>query len=77
MTQSRAKKDAMSKGTKKDKNWMEKAFNPENKGKLHEALGVTMNKKIPKKKLDKAVHSTNPLIRKEANLAKTARRYSR
>jgi len=40
-------------------------------GKLHRELGVAQGKKIPAKKLEKAEHSKNPTIRKEANLAKT------
>ena len=35
------------------------------------ALGVPAGEKIPEKKLEKAEHSSNPTIRKEANLAKT------
>ena len=41
------------------------------KGALHKELGVPSGKKIPKKKLEKAEHSKNPLERKRAVLAET------
>jgi hypothetical protein len=44
------------------------------KGALHKALGVPEDKNIPTKKLIKAEHSTNPKIRKEADLAKTLKK---
>jgi hypothetical protein len=40
-------------------------------GKLHRELGVKQGQKIPAKKLEKAEHSKNPTLRKEADLAKT------
>lgn len=43
-------------------------------GKLHRDLGVPEGKKIPAKKLEKATHSKNPSIRREANLAKTLKK---
>jgi hypothetical protein len=53
--------------------WIQKTGinKPENKGKLHRALHIAPDKKIPAKKLDKATHSKNPTIKKEAVLAKT------
>jgi hypothetical protein len=48
-----------------------------NKGALHRNLGVPAGKKIPAKKLAKARKSSNPLIRKEANLAKTLASFNR
>jgi len=42
-----------------------------NKGALHRALDVPVGKKIPAKKLEAALHSSNPKVVKEANLAKT------
>lgn len=54
----------------KPKFWIKKAIGS-GKGKLHEKLGVPKDEKIPEKKLEKAEHSENPTIRKEANLAKT------
>jgi hypothetical protein len=56
-----------------DKKWIENAT--KNKGALHKALGVPSDKKIPKKKLDKALHSKNMKIRKEAILDKTLRSF--
>lgn len=42
-------------------------------GALHRELGVPKDKKIPQSKLTKALHSDNPKMRKQANLAKTLR----
>lgn len=41
------------------------------KGSLHKDLNVPLDKKIPKKKLDKAAKSSNPTLKKRAVLAKT------
>ena len=41
------------------------------KGALHKALHVPEGKKIPTAKLEKAEHSKNPTIRREAHLAET------
>ena len=54
---------------KEEKNWIAGAI--KHKGKLHKELGVKEGKKIPEKKMEKAEHSKNPTIKKEANLAKT------
>lgn len=54
-------------------NWIEEAT--KNKGALHTALGVKEGKKISNTKLDKAILSKSPKIRKEANLAKTLRSF--
>lgn len=51
------------------KNWISDAV--KNKGALHRELDVPVGKKIPAKKLNKAMHSKNPLERKRAALAKT------
>jgi hypothetical protein len=40
-------------------------------GALHKQLGVPKGQKIPAAKLAKAAHSSNPTLRKRANLAKT------
>jgi hypothetical protein len=40
-------------------------------GALHKALHVPEGNKIPAAKLAKAAHSSNPTMRKRANLAKT------
>ena len=37
---------------KKDKNWIQKAIKPKNKGKLRAAAGAKAGKKIPAKKLN-------------------------
>ena len=42
-----------------------------NKGALHRHLGVPEDEKIPAAKLEKATHSSNETIRKEAQLAET------
>jgi hypothetical protein len=55
------------------KKWIQKALPKSSKGKLHRELGVPMGKKIPKSKMIKALHSENPRMRKQANLAKTLR----
>lgn len=54
-------------------NWIEEAT--KNKGALRKALGVKEGKKISNSKLDKAILSKSPKIRKEANLAKTLRSF--
>jgi hypothetical protein len=41
------------------------------KGGLHESLGVPMGKKIPTERIEQATHSSNPKVRKQANLAQT------
>lgn len=53
------------------KKWIQKALSPSSKGKLHEKLHVKEGEKIPEKKLEKAEHSKNPTLRKEAVLAET------
>lgn len=45
------------------------------KGALHRELHVPTGEKIPAKKLSKAAHSKNPLLRKRANLAKTLKSF--
>lgn len=41
------------------------------KGKLHQHLGVPEGEKIPQEKLEAAMNSKNPTIRREAALAHT------
>lgn len=43
------------------------------KGALHKEMGIPEGKKIPEKKLNKAAKSSNPLLAKRANTAKTLR----
>ena len=72
MPRSRSVKNAMREDSKK---WVSQAFNPARKGALHSALGVSQDKKIPAKKLDKAAHSKNPLLKKMAVLAENAKHF--
>ena len=51
------------------KKWIKGAI--QHKGKLHRDLGVPEGKKIPAEKMEKARHSKDPAIRKEAALADT------
>ncbi len=44
-------------------------------GALHRALGVPQGEKIPAGKLASAANSSNPRVRKEANLAKTLSKF--
>ena len=50
--------------------WIQKAVNPAHKGGLHKALHVAQDKTIPKAKIEKATHSTNPKLRHMAQFAK-------
>ena len=56
-----------------NKDWIKDAT--KEKGALHKALGVPVDKKIPSKKLDKALHSKSMKVRKEASLAKTLKSF--
>ncbi len=51
-------------------------INPKNKGKLHEDLGIPSKKKIPLYRLDEAMHSESPDVRKRANFARNARNFN-
>lgn len=53
-------------------NWIAGAT--KNKGALHRALHVPEGEKIPASKLEKAERSSNPTMRKRANLAKTLKK---
>lgn len=46
---------------------------PSRKGLLHKKLGVPQGDKIPMSKINKALHSKSPSLRKEANFAKNFR----
>lgn len=50
-------------------NWISGAI--KHPGALHEKLHVPEGKKIPKSKINKAAHSKDPTLRREASLAKT------
>lgn len=54
---------------KKPKKWIQAM--KMKKGALHKDLGVPTGKKIPAKKLSKAMHSDNPRIARRARLART------
>lgn len=54
------------------KRWIQNAIG--HPGALHEALHVPEGEKIPAGKMQKALHSENPRIRRMANLAKTLKR---
>ena len=56
------------------KKWISGAV-AEGKGALHRHLNVPEGKKIPEEKLETARHSKNSTIRKEANLAKTLKKF--
>jgi len=45
------------------------------KGALHKELGVKNGHPIPEKKLDQALHSTNPLERERAQFAENAKHF--
>ena len=56
-----------------EKKWMQEAF-ANNRGGLHRALGIAQDKKIPEKKLEKALNSDNPHVRHMAQAAENARK---
>lgn len=66
---SRANKEVMCKSGGSRGKWIQSAI--KHPGALHESLHVPEGKKIPEKKLEKAMHSKNPLTRKRAALART------
>jgi hypothetical protein len=69
----KTKKKAAKTPTKRK--WMAKAF-AKHPGKLHERLHVPEGEPIPESKLNKATHSSDVGLKREAVLAKTARRYA-
>jgi len=58
----------------KKKNWISGAV-AEGKGKLHKKLGVPEGDKIPEEKLNEALRSKDKTERKEAQLAKTLKKF--
>lgn len=53
-----------------------KAFKPGGeKGKLHREMGISTAKKIPAKRLQKATHSKNPEIKRDAIRAETMKKW--
>jgi hypothetical protein len=69
----KTKKKASKTATKRK--WMAKAFE-KHPGKLHQRLHVPEGEPIPESKLDKATHSSDTGLKREAVLAKTAKRYA-
>jgi hypothetical protein len=67
------KKKAAKTATKRK--WMAKAFS-KHPGKLHERLHVPEGEPIPESKLEKATHSSDLGLKREAVLAETAKRYA-
>lgn len=59
-------------GYRKAKKWIAGAI--KRPGGLHRALGVAEGEKIPAKKMQAALKSDNPRLRRMANLAKTLKR---
>ena len=56
------------------KDFIKKALSkPGSKGKLHRELDVPEGEKIPAKKMKKALHSEDPMLRKQASFARTLR----
>ena len=54
------------------KNWIKGALSkPGSRGALHRELNVPEGQKIPKAKVEKAAHSTNPVLAQRARLAET------
>lgn len=49
---------------------------PDHKGLLHKKLGVPQGERIPAGKLEQALRSASPALRKEANFAKNAKKWN-
>jgi hypothetical protein len=58
------------------KKWIQEALPPSSKGKLHKALGVAADKKIPEGKL-KAAEKKGGKVGKEARLAETLKGFKK
>jgi hypothetical protein len=50
---------------------------PQNRGKLHQQLGVPQGDKIPAGKLAAALHSTSETLRKRAQFAENAKHWNK
>ena len=59
---------------KKKKNWISGAV-ADGKGKLHKKLNIPEGEKIPEEKLNEALRSKDKTERKEAQLAKTLKKF--
>lgn len=51
-------------------------LNPKHAGMLHRDLGIEPSNKIPLAKLELAIHSKNPSVRRRAQFAKNARGFN-
>lgn len=51
--------------------WIQKAIPESHRGRLHRALHIPEGEKIPEKKIEKASHSSNERLAREARLAET------
>jgi hypothetical protein len=51
--------------------WIQKAIPESHKGRLHRALHIPEGQKIPEKKIERAEHSSNHRLAREAQLAET------
>ena len=58
------------------KKWIGKAVG-KNPGGLHRATGTPAGQKISDKAIEKAENSSNPKVRKEANLAETLKGFKK
>lgn len=56
-------------------NWIQGAV--KHKGALHKELHVPQGEKIPTNKLNKAAHSSNPILKKRAILAETLSKFKK
>jgi len=66
-----SQKQTLSEGAVAESNkWIQGAVNPAHKGDLHKALHVAAGEKIPKAKINKATHSSDPHLRHMAQFAK-------
>jgi hypothetical protein len=48
-------------------------INPAHKGELHRDTGTPQGQPIPAQKLEQALHSSDPAVRKRANFARNAK----
>lgn len=54
---------------------LERVSESTSKGGLHRSLGVPEDEKIGAARIEKATHSRNPKVRRQANLAQTYAKY--
>jgi hypothetical protein len=73
MALNRGIKEHMRNTPTKSGDWIKGAI--KKKGALHKELDVPSDKKIPKKKLEKATHSKNPTLKRRAILAETLKSF--